>query len=187
MIDDMRFRVLLNSQIFNTWYSRSLPLIRTKIDCGLRVCAYPFREAIAAAEQVTHGKGIAEDVGASNEGGLVGRRGLVGDLAVLGFGNDGVAGRELEEELVDDAGRLVAAVEVGLHLVKGKDLAALVLVDDIGIGDSADRALPELHLIAGQCARLVREDVLDLAELFDEGRCPAERRRVGLGVVHVEV
>lgn len=93
--------------------------------------------------------------------------------------------RKEREELIDDAGRLVPAREVRSHLSKAEEFALLPLFDDVGVRDPADRALAVLHLVAGERARLVGEDVLDLAELFDETGSAAEGGSVGRSVVHV--
>ena len=61
------------------------------------------------------------------------------------------------------------------------------LVHLLSIYHPADTRTFKLHLVAGECARLVRKYKLDLAKLFDEGRRAAERGRVGAGVVHVEI
>ena len=129
--------------------------------------------------KAAYGEAVAEHVGALDERGLVRTRGLVGDLAVLGLGDDGVARGEEKQELVDDAGRLVATGEVRAHLGEAEDLATLALLDRFDVRDPADRALLEVHLVARERARLVAKDVFDLPELLDERRCAAERGRVG--------
>ena len=66
-------------------------------------------------------------------------------------------------------------------------LAALALVDDVRVRDASDRAAAELHLVAGERARLVAEDVFDLSEFFHETRCATQCGRVRAGVVHIEI
>jgi hypothetical protein len=133
----------------------------------------------------TYHKGVAEHISALHEGRLVRTTRLVRDFFILVLGNHRVAGREQGQELADDARRLVARGEVVLQIGERKDLAALRLFDDVGVGDPADRTLAELHLVAGERAGLVAEDVLDLTELLDEGRSSTESRRVGRRVIHV--
>lgn len=64
---------------------------------------------------------------------------------------------------------------------------ALVLVHDVGVSDSSDAAVAEFHLVTGEGAGFVAENVFNLAELFDEGGRAAEGGCVGAGVVHVQV
>ena len=130
-------------------------------------------------------------------------------LAVLELGDGGVADGEEGEKLDEDValpgggggggveeGVCACAVEDGAHILEGAPgvLALGVvggvapgLVDLVGVGDAADGAAAELHLVAGEGAGLVGKDVLDLAELLDEGGCPAEGGGVRRCVIHVKV
>ena len=118
---------------------------------------------------------------------------------------DGEEGEKLDEDVAFpgggggggvEEGVGACAVEDGAHVLEGAPgvLALGVvggvapgLVDLVGVGGAADGAAAELHLVAGEGARLVGKDVLDLAELLDEGGGAAEGGGVRLGVVHVEV
>lgn len=142
-------------------------------------------DRISEREGRAHSERVAEDVCALHERRLVRTARLVRDLLVLHLGDDRVTCREQGQELLDDARRLVPGRDIVAQLGERKDLAALGLLDDVGVGDAADRALAELHLVARERARLVAEDVLDLAELLDERRGAAQRGRIGRGVVHV--
>lgn len=77
--------------------------------------------------------------------------------------------RQQCQELVDDVARLMSRREVRPHLGKTEHLALLAFLDHIGIRDSTDRTLSELHFVTCESAGLVGEDVFDLTELFDEG------------------
>lgn len=79
-----------------------------------------------------------------------------------------MARRKEGQKLLNDPRRLVTRVEIVLHVGERKDLAALRFLDDVGVGDSANRALAELHLVACESPRLVAEDVLDLAQLLNK-------------------
>ena len=63
----------------------------------------------------------------------------------------------------------------------------MALVDNVRVRNTADGAEPELHLVPRKRAGLVAEHVLDLTQLFDERRDPAQRRSVRLCVVHVQI
>lgn len=188
---DMRFRVELNSRMFRIWYSRCSPSMVTKTDCGLRVCnAIPVSASALGAEVTTpkdktNRKGVPEDVGALHESRLVRTARLVHDLLVLELRNDRMARCEEGQELLNDARRLVPGTGILLQVAEREHLALLRLLDDVGVGNAADGALAELHLVACQGARLVAEDVFDLTELLDEGGGPAQRGSIGRSVVHV--
>ena len=64
---------------------------------------------------------------------------------------------------------------------------ALRLVDLVGVSGAADGAAAEFQLVAGEGARLVGKDILDLAKILDEGGGAAEGGGVCLGIVHDEV
>lgn len=62
--------------------------------------------------------------------------------------------------------------------------------DDVVIGRvdrAADGALLELHDVLRERARLVRKDVLDLAEFFIQVRSSGAGRRVRLGMIHFHI
>lgn len=60
-------------------------------------------------------------------------------------------------------------------------------IDDVPVGSARDTTLVERHDVLRERARLVREDVLDHAELLVQVRGPGHGRRVRLLVVHVDV
>lgn len=57
----------------------------------------------------------------------------------------------------------------------------------VAVGNASNGALAKHHVVLRQRARLVAENVFDLAQLLVEGRRAGQRRRVGLFMVHVEV
>lgn len=95
--------------------------------------------------------------------------------------------RKQRQKLLDDVCRFVSVFEVVLHIGKAEHFPFLALVDYVRVRYPSDRALSELHLIARESSSFVGEDVFDLAELFDEGRCAAERGRVCSWIVHIEI
>ena len=63
----------------------------------------------------------------------------------------------------------------------------MALVDNVRVRNATDGAEPEFHLVPRKRAGLVAEHVLNLAQLLDERRGPAQRRSVRLCVVHVQI
>lgn len=79
-----------------------------------------------------------------------------------------MAGCQQRQELLDHPTRLVPVRSRPTQVREAEHLALLVLVDHVGVGHPSDRQLPELHVVLGQGAGLVGEDVFDLAELLDQ-------------------
>lgn len=140
---------------------------------------------------------VAEELCARDERGLVRTRSLVDDLSVvLDLGDNRVADGEQGDKLSNDVALpSLVLLQPSSKLLKGllttnvrsvrTSLTTLGILDSLGILDACDGALLELHLVASERSGLVREDVLDLAELFDERRGSAQCGRVGLSVVPI--
>jgi hypothetical protein len=146
----------------------------------------------------TNGESIAKQLCTRHEGRLVRTRSLIDHLAILDLWDDRMANRQHPHELSPHLARavfLLPRAQLPPQLLKvllpanvvpvRPSLPSLSVFDDISVLDTGDRALAELHLVAGEGAGLVREDILDLAKLFDEGRGSAESRSIGFGVVPV--
>ena len=147
------------------------------------------------------GEAVAEEDGPLDEGALIGGGGLIADpvgLVLASFRDDGVAGGQQGEEMVKDVGGLMRSdvlPESG-EIVDADAVAVAVAVsgdgptivgDVVGILKAGDGTLLELHLIAGQGAGLVGEDVLDLTEFLDQAGRSADGGGIALIVVDVQI
>eukprot|EP00968_Pinguiococcus_pyrenoidosus_P005105 scaffold330_cov246-Pinguiococcus_pyrenoidosus.AAC.13 len=130
---------------------------------------------------------------------LVGALGLQGFLAVVVLlQDDGVRRRHDEQKLI--LGTPVIAPGSGHHLVGlhpgsgglgGSNvlwqIRGLLVLRRGSVEPARNGAAPKLHHVPRQGPRLVREDVLDHSQVSAGRGVAAERRRVRLFVVHVQI
>ena len=108
------------------------------------------------------------------------RRSMVIDDArfiLIPLRDDRVADGEQREELANVRRDGIVGFQIAQHCRRVADF----------VHDAAYRRLVVLHHVLGQCARLVRENVLHLAQFLVQVRCACSGRSVRLSMVHLQV
>jgi hypothetical protein len=138
---------------------------------------------------------------------LIRTRSLINHLPFFDFRNDSMTDSQQCQEFSDNHSFSVANDRLGRRRFERiritlQDLLKLLegfpswfttftlpfgLIDLFGKCSTSYAATPELHLVASQSTSLITEDIFNLPEFFDKRRCPAERGRVRLWIIHVKV
>lgn len=145
---------------------------------------------------LTSNKPVSKHSRTFDQGTLIGRRSLVSDLTLLllSLGDNGVAGCKQSHKFVnyfpigmrlEVIAELVEIMHSNLDAVLNSGTAIFGYL--VTVADGTNRTLAELHHVAGQGSGLVRKDVFDLSEFFDQTGGTTYCRGIGGFVVNVEI
>ena len=132
---------------------------------------------------------VAQRLRTRDQRGLIGTRGLEHHSAIAPrLRNHRVAHRQQTQKRMHRTRQRIAPRQ---HVRQARPREPLLrrrrITHHVRKRGARDRGLPELHLVARQRARLVRKNVVNLAQILHEVRAPALRRRVVRLIVQVQV
>ncbi len=114
----------------------------------------------------TYAEAITEELCARYKRSFVGTRRLIDDFLALGLWDDSVADGQHGKEFTDSCSLPVVLLRSSLQLAEILlALLPLGFINRLSVHCACDGALAKFHLVAGQGASLVREDVL-LKEVY---------------------